>query len=126
MGTEAKLSSRTLLFHGAVYTASRVLNQGAGFLLLPLYAHLLGSLGVGVIEVMTVARAFLGILFGQGLDAAWFRLRFQFEQDADRRRFESTVFWYLVLSSAVGLVVLWALADHVGPVLTPGVPFVPL
>src|SRR5262245_31676842 len=103
MGTEAKLSSRTLLFHGAVDTASRVLNQGAGFLLLPLYAHLLGSFGVGVIEVMTVARTFVGIVLSQGLDTAWFRLRFQLEHETERRTFESTIFWYLVASGVVGL-----------------------
>lgn len=126
MASEAKLSSQKLLLHGAVYTASRVLNQGAAFLLLPLYAHLLGSFGVGVIEVMSVARAFLGILLCQGLDTAWFRLRFQLDGDDERRAFESTVFWYLLASCTAGVLALWAFGDRLGPVLTPGVPFVPL
>lgn len=126
MGSE-KLSSRTLLLHGAVYTASRILNQAASFVLLPLYAHLLGSLGVGVIEVMNVARTFLGILLGQGLDTAWFRLGFQFDSnDDDRRSFESTVFWYLAASSAIGVALLAAFGNGLAPILTPGVPFFPL
>ncbi len=126
MEADAGPSRRTVLLHGAVYTASRIANQAAAFLLLPVYAHYLGGEGMGVVEVMTVARSFLYFLFMQGLDAAWFRLRFDFEDAESRRRFESSVVWYLLASSSVGIALLWALGDRVGAVLTPGVAFVPL
>lgn len=125
MGAETQPSRRTVLLHGGVYTASRFLNQGVTFLLLPLYAHLLGSQGVGVVEVMNVLRSFLFVLFAQGLDATWFRFRFA-KGKAELRRFESTIIWYLLFASFIGVTALWLSGDRLGRVLTPGVPFFPL
>jgi O-antigen/teichoic acid export membrane protein len=114
-----------VLLHGGVYTASRFLNHGVVLVLLPLYGHLLGREGMGVVEIMSVARAFLGVFLSQGLDAAWFRLRFETEGDA-QRRLGSTIIWYLLACSAVAVAVLAAFGTEIGAVLMPGVPFVPL
>lgn len=124
-GAQAGPTRRTVLLQGGVYTASRVLNGGVVFLLMPLYAHYLGSAGVGVVEVMNVARSFLTVLLTQGLDSAWFRLRFDYGGER-LRRFESTLVWYILASSLSGIAALFALGPVIGPVLTPGVPFVPL
>jgi O-antigen/teichoic acid export membrane protein len=102
------------------------MNQGVVFLLLPLYAHLLGPAGVGVVEIMVVARAFMSVFFVQGLDSAWFRLRFDHPQEDDVRELESTIVWYVVATAAVGLTLLTASGEWVSAMLTPGVPFVPL
>jgi len=126
MRAEARLSRRVLLLHGAVYTASRVLNQAATFLLLPLYAHVLGSRGLGIVEVMNVARNLLAVLFLQGLSSAWFRFRFDYPDADSVKRFESTILWYLALTSVVGLGFFWLFGPLLAHALTPGVPFRPL
>lgn len=118
-------SRRTILLHGGAYTASRFLNQGVAFLLLPLYAHLLGTDGVGVIEVLNVAKLFLAVLLAQGLEAAWYRFRFASEGEA-RRRFESTVVLYLALTAVVFVGALSLLGNRLTAMLTPGVPFYPM
>lgn len=80
---------------------------------------------MGIVEVMTVARSFLGVVLVQGLDAAWFRLRFEREGE-ELKRFESTVVWYLIACSAGVMALLAVFGDELGAVLTPGIPFVPL
>lgn len=114
-----------MLLHGGVYTASRFLTHSVAFLMLPLYARLLGSDGVGVIEVLNVMRTFLFVVFMQGLDAAWFRFRFGKTGPA-LRAFESTIIWYLLGASLAGMLLVFLLGARIAAWISPGLPFVPL
>jgi O-antigen/teichoic acid export membrane protein len=114
-----------VLLHGSVYTASRFLNHGVVLVLLPVYSHFLGAEGMGIVEIMVVARTFLAVVLAQGLDSALYRLRFDATGD-ELARLESTIIWYLLGSSAVAFAILSAFGERIGAVLTPGVAFLPL
>lgn len=114
-----------LFAHGGVYTASRFINQGMGFFLIPIYARYLGDEGYGIVNLVAPAGAFFTLVVLQGLHAAWFRLRFDYHDAQSLRRFESTVLWYICLSIVVGLGLAVIFGESLAHVFTPGVPFYP-
>ena len=111
--------------HGGVYAGSRLVNALISFLLIPLYAHLLGDDGYGVISLMMIVTSVGQVLMGQGLGGAWYRLRFEYEGAAGLRRFETSVIWYMVGSIAVLVGLSALLGPWVVEKLTPGVGFYP-
>lgn len=122
----ASSSAVRLFFHGGIYTLSRFANVALGVVLLPLYAHHLGTDGFGTISLMATVGGFLGLLIVQGLPGAWFRLRFD-EADANGVRvFETTIVWYIIASGLgiVGLISL--LGEPISRLVTPGIPYLPL
>ncbi len=122
----ASSSAVRLFFHGGIYTLSRFANVVLGVVLLPLYARHLGTDGFGTISLMTTVGGFLGLLIVQGLPGAWFRLRFDEDDAAGVRIFETTIVWYIIASGLgiVGLVSL--LGEPIARLVTPGIPYLPL
>lgn len=116
---------KRLLAHGGIYTIARVASQMFGFLLLPLYTRALGSEGFGVIEVANAARNVLMFVMLQGLHGAWFRLRYDFTDPTARKRFETSLVWYLLLSNVAWVALTSALGAGVWNALVPGVPYYP-
>lgn len=117
--------NRELFRHGSVYTFARIANYAVVYAMLPLYAHLIGDDGYGLLELMTTVAAFLGFLFLQGLGGAWFRLRFD-ESPSSLSTFESSIIWYLVATSAAGLALLHVFGERLAELATPGVPYYPM
>lgn len=114
-----------LISHGGVYAAARVASQAAAFVLVPLYTHALGSAGLGIVEVCNAARNVLTVVMLQGLHSAMLRLRYEITDPEEQRRLETTLTWYLALSSLA----VCALAASFGAtpwnLIAEGVPFYP-
>jgi O-antigen/teichoic acid export membrane protein len=117
-------SLRRLISHGGVYTASRVASHAAAFVLVPLYTHALGSEGLGVIEVSNAARNVLSIVMLQGLHSAVLRLRYELDP-AEHKRLETTLTWYLALSSLALCALAAVLGAPLWNLVVQGVPFYP-
>lgn len=116
---------RQMFRHGGLYAASTLTTAALSFVVLPIYVAVLGKEGLGQVEVLQVASTGLMLVIGQGLPAAWFRMRFE-HQGEERRAFESIVLAYIALVGAAAL----CLGAVVGPWLarsfTPQIPFYPL
>lgn len=119
-------SAKRLFAHGGIYTVSRLLNQVVGIPLLPLYAHLLGAEGFGVISLLNTVGSFLGFLFIQGMQGSWFRLRFDEPDEAGVRSLETTIVWYLTASGLVILALLTLFGETIAGWVTPGIRYLPL
>ena len=117
--------SRQLVRHGGVYAIARVANQGLVFGLLPLYAHLVGKQGVGVLELLATARTVLFLTLGQGLDAAYFRLGFDHRTGEVQRDVEATVVWFAAVSISGAVAICFVIGEPVMAYLMPGVPLLP-
>lgn len=117
--------AQKLFLHGGVYAFSRLLNQGVGFLLLPILARYLGPEGYGVFSLATTTAGIASIVLLQGVPGAWFRLRFA-RSEQDRLESDSVALWYISASLITGI----GLACLIGEPLTrhwlPGVPFYPI
>ena len=118
--------SKTLIAHGGLYAMARFAERGLGILLVPLYARQLRGEGYGVIALLGAVMPFLGLLFEQGMLAAWFRLRHNYEEAQQRRVFETTVIWYLLASGTLLLALTTALGPLWSQWLGVDAPFFPL
>ncbi|MCK5172646.1 MAG: oligosaccharide flippase family protein, partial [Planctomycetes bacterium] len=112
--------------HGGIYALSRLIKGGISFLLIPLYAHLIGDEGYGIIELMTALGMAVSIVFLQGLPSAWFRLRFDQPDAKQLGVFEATIVWYLLASIVIGIGILSVFGERLAKVATPGVSYYPL
>jgi O-antigen/teichoic acid export membrane protein len=115
-----------LVRHGSIYVVARVATLGAPYLLLSLFAKLLGDAGLGTIELLASAALFLTQLLQQGLPAAWLRLWFDQKSEPERQSFEATLTWYLLGSSLVATLLLALGGPALSAWLLPGIPFYPL
>jgi O-antigen/teichoic acid export membrane protein len=114
-----------LIAHGGIYAASRMASHLAVFLLVPLYAHALGSEGLGVVEVTNAVRDVLVMVMLQGTPNAMMRLRFDIQGERELQRFESTLTWY-VAATGFGLCgVMWLLGGPFWTLVGEGMPFTP-
>ncbi len=117
---------QSVLAHGGVYTISQIANQGMAFLLLPVYAHLIGDYGFGVLSILSVMATVMTLLMAQGMPGAWFRLRFDKKTPESLRIFESTILWYLVLTAPILVLALCLWGEGFARLVAPGIPFYPL
>lgn len=117
--------AQKLFVHGGVYAVSRLLNQGVGFLLLPVLGRYLGPEGYGVFSLATTVAGIVSIVLLQGVPGAWFRLRFG-QTDADKHAFDSLSVWYVIVSLVVGIAAMCAVGPYLAERWLPGVPFFPI
>ena len=93
------MSTRATFKHATIYSAAGMLGKLAGFLMLPFYAHRLGTEGYGVIGMVDAAITLLSGLLAYGAQGAVTRL--YHEQPEGRKELAvSTGFW-LVLGATV-------------------------
>ena len=118
--------SAKLLLHGGIYAAARFLERAAGIVLVPLYARVLRNQGYGVVALLGSITPFLTVLLGQGLPGAWFRLRHDYEDGEARRRFETTIVWYLVVSTALVTMLVSLAGDWLAALLSDRLRYFPL
>jgi len=119
-------SGHRLLTLGTLYTISKGLSSSIGIILIPVYSHFLGKAGYGVISLMIPVTFLLAYIFLQGLQGAWVRLRFDQETGLDLRKFESSIFWYVSLSSIIGLIILWFTGPFISKHIFSEIEFYPI
>ena len=91
---------KTLLRHSAIYGAADVFGTLVNFVLLPILTRHLTSSDYGTLGILLLFGVATKILFRMGLDAGFFRIYYELENDRDRRTFTTTIF---VTVSAISL-----------------------
>lgn len=90
--------SRDTFRHAAIYSAASLLGKMIAFLMLPLYAHTLGTGGYGVIGMVDASIALLTSVLAYGSQNAITRI--YHEQEASRQSLAiSTGYWVTLLAS---------------------------
>src|SRR5688500_11987791 len=125
--SEATQSSplRRMIAHGGIYTLSRIAGQLAAFVLVPLYAHTLGSSDLGIVEITNAVRDVLVIVMLQGAANAMMRLRYELKDQREQLRLESTLTWYVASTSLALCGAMWLVGEPLWRWVGEGVPFAP-
>jgi O-antigen/teichoic acid export membrane protein len=93
---------RELVQHTAVYGLGPVAGQVAGFLLLPLYTHLLSPADYGTLEIIVLVGTFLNVFIGLQTVTQLFRAYHAAEGEPERRQAVSTAIIFTgVLTAAI-------------------------
>jgi O-antigen/teichoic acid export membrane protein len=97
---------RKLAGHSALYGSADVVSQIVNLALTPLYTAFLSPRDYGVLAVLFLFSSVSKILFRMGLDAGFFRVYYDQENEGDRRRLAGTVAGFAVAAGTALFVVL--------------------
>ena len=95
---------RELPKHLAIYGAGDVAIQALNFLLLPLYVRYLTPADYGVLALLASVEATVKLFFRWGVDGAFMRFWYDYDDEAGRQRLSSTLFFFLLGTNGVLLV----------------------
>ena len=110
LGAELKRLGR----HSAIYGLGGLVSRILATVLLPLYTHYLPPNAYGRVEIVTAATAVLAIVLQLGISSAFFRFYFDAKADAEKLTVIRTSFWFTMMMSTVGLVLVVVFAGAVG------------
>lgn len=91
--------NKSVLKHTAIYSFASVLGKAAGFIMLPFYAHLLGSEGYGVIGMLDAGLNFFMIMLAYGLGEALIRY---YNEETDKKDKNAVI--------STGIILIWMVA----------------
>ena len=92
--------------HSAIYAVGTVFRRVSGLVMLPIYTRYLTPADYGVVELLTTTINLLGILVGLRMGQALFRYYILEEREEQRHEVASTVLLTVILTSALGTLVL--------------------
>lgn len=104
---------RKLAGHAAVYGSADVFTNLVNFLLVPIYTAYLSPTDYGVLALVLLFSTLAKIVFRMGLDAGFFRVHYDMDDERSRRRLAGTV----VLFAGAAGTLLFAGAWIAAPVL---------
>ena len=111
----------------AVYAVCGVFNKAVGFLLLPIYTHLLSPDQLGAVAIVLVVATFLGVLFSMALSAAAMRFYHEYrDQPEELRGFLGTLLTTVFAASLLASAVLLACGQSLFQPILKDVEFWPL
>ena len=91
---------KTLFRHSAIYGAADVVGTLINFLLLPILTRHLTLTDYGTLGILLLLGVSAKILFRMGLDAGFFRIYYEQQNERDRKVFTTTI---LATASAIGI-----------------------
>lgn len=115
---------KRVIAHSGVYLGSEFATRAIGFLLIPLYTHLLSPADYGILAVVTAVSSVLGALFNLGLAGSLSRFYYEWQQ-GDRRRNTWTLWVLTGLAGLLVTVVLDRLGTSISRQLSSDIPFDP-
>ncbi len=104
VGSELKLLSR----HSSIYGLTTILQRLAAFILLPIYTRYLTPADYGVLDLLYLTTAYIGMTMEMGVTAAMSRFYFDSDKQEDRNLVVSTTFLGFGLGSLVFLMIFLA------------------
>lgn len=102
--------------HAAIYSVANMLGKMISFIMLPLYAHSLGTDGYGVIGMVDAAIALLTSVLAYGCQGAITRLYHE-QPEASKRAAISTGYWVTFISSLTLVMTAMATSSWLAEVL---------
>jgi O-antigen/teichoic acid export membrane protein len=107
MSTASHISST--FKNASIYAAASIMSKAVGFIMIPIYAHQLGTEGYGIIGMIEVVTSVLGIFVSYGVSSAVNRFFFERKTYEDRN--------VLISTSIIAMIVI------TGVICTPGLVF---
>jgi len=101
---------KRLVKHSGIYALGVVLSKSVGFLMIPLYTHLLAPRDYGVLELLDLVLFFAGILAAMGIHPAVFRFYTAYESEQDKKEVIGTALLYNISLSFLVSLALFSFA----------------
>ena len=99
------------------YTIGALVRAFASFLLLPIFANILGSAQYGVLSLLQTFSSVLAILMTFGIERSLYRLYYDYKDEESQNRFLSTLFWSINATSLIIILLSIACAGWLSSIL---------
>ena len=99
------------------YTIGALVRAFASFLLLPIFANILGSAQYGVLSLLQTFSSVLAILMTFGIERSLYRLYYDYKDEESKNRFLSTLFWSINATSLIIIALSIACAEWLSNIL---------
>lgn len=99
------------------YTIGALVRAFASFLLLPIFANILGSAQYGVLSLLQTFSSVLAILMTFGIERSLYRLYYDYKDEESKNKFLSTLFWSINATSLLIIVLSIACAGWLSSIL---------
>lgn len=99
------------------YTIGALVRAFASFLLLPIFANILGSAQYGVLSLLQTFSSVLAILMTFGIERSLYRLYYDYKDEESKNKFLSTLFWSINATSLLIIVLSIACAGWLSNIL---------
>lgn len=99
------------------YTIGSLVRAFASFLLLPIFANLLGSAQYGVLSLLQTFSSILAIFMTFGIERSLYRLYYDYNDEDSRNRFLSTIFWSINATSTLIILLSFFCAEYLSNIL---------
>ncbi len=87
--------------------------MGVAFIMVPIYTTYLLPADYGIVNSMKVLISIFSVIFTLSIDAALFRLYYDYKDDARRNIFFGTAFLLILIFTTVGAILLFLFGDTV-------------
>ncbi len=109
--------------NSSLYLISNLILKGAGFLLLPLYTHLISPSEFGIIFLIQLTASLIAAVVSLSVRATIGRFYFDCKTDSEVSLLYSTILWFILLFSVVIYLALFLFSDKIA--VSIGVPNYP-
>lgn len=99
------------------YTIGSVVRAFASFLLLPVFANILGTAQYGVLNLLQTFSSVVAILMTFGIERSLYRLYYDYTDERSQNEFLSTIFWSINITSLIIILVALLCASQLSTVL---------
>ena len=99
------------------YTIGSLIKALTSFLLLPIFANILGAAQFGVLNLLQTFSSVLAILMTFGIERSLYRLYYDYKSDVEKNRFLSTLFWSINVTSLIIIIVSLGCAGYLSSLL---------
>ena len=93
------------------YTIGSLVKAFTSFLLLPIFANILGSAQFGVLSLLQSFSSVLAIFMTFGVERSLYRLYYDYKNEESRNLFLSTLFWSINATSLI-IIILSIICAH--------------
>jgi len=102
---------KTLAKHSVIYGFGSVLTASAGFILIPIYTHVLSTTEYGVLEILNRLADILIVIMFMGVRQAYIRIYFEKDTDEWRRSVTASALVFSLISSFSISILIYLFGD---------------
>ena len=92
---------KTLIKHSSIYGASNILSKGIGFIMIPIYTHLLAPSDYGVLELLDLTINVITMLLAMNMGSSIVRYYHHFDKEQDKNEVFTTALISIALLCVV-------------------------
>lgn len=95
------------------YTVGAIVKAAASFVLLPIFANMLGTEQYGIYNLLQTFSSILALFMTLATERSLYRLYYDYKTHNEKKEFLSTVFWSINIISIITIFIIWCFGKYI-------------